>query len=324
MAGSKLKRRFSTLFTQGYARAPYKRKWEDMMSNPYREPDDAPQPGAKKKKSCDCSVALGAQEQHFKAIKVTGTVLKKRQRYKAKGNADYLHRDLKAQNAWLLTNIFDASGNYLYCVSCIVSILCVREKRLARLRKVKRGELPAEHKLSGKPSHRAKTDLKANFLAFVDASRANGHRVGSSSPEYYFDAMFSTFCSPDKKDQAYETKVRRSVVGCFNLAQKANNLPTVGNTSAREWLKKERQKTAICPPKSDYCDMCKEYCEEISRAQTIANRMVESGNAEATALQQQKDLGESYKLLLASHKATAQGCIDEYKRNRQQNQSDWQ
>ena len=134
MAGSKLKRRSSALFTQGYARAPYKRKWEDMMSNPYREPDDAPQPGAK---SCACCVALGAQEQHFKAIKVTGTVLKKRQCYKAKGNADYLHRDLKAQNAWLLANIFDASGNYLYFFSCIVFIPCVREKRLARLRKVK-------------------------------------------------------------------------------------------------------------------------------------------------------------------------------------------
>ena len=192
---------------------------------------------------------------------------------------------------------------------------------MARLRKVKRGELPAEHKLSGKPSHRARLNLKANFLAFVDASRApNGRRVGSSSPEYYFDAMFSTFLAPNKKDQAYETKVQRSVV---NLAQRANNLPTVGNTSAREWLRKECLKTAICPPKSDFCDMCKEYCEEISRAQTTANRMVESGNAEATALQQQKNLGESYKLFLASHKATAQGCIDEYKSNRQQSQSDW-
>ena len=66
-------------------------------------------------------------------MKVTGTVLKKRQRYKAKGDADCLHRDIKAQNAWLLVNIFDASGNYLYCAACIVSVLGVREKRLARL-----------------------------------------------------------------------------------------------------------------------------------------------------------------------------------------------
>ena len=85
-----------------------------------------PQPAAKKIKSCACSVALGAHEQAFKAMKVTGTVLKKRQRYKAKGDADCLHRDIQAQNAWLLANIFDASGNYLYCAACIVSVLGVR------------------------------------------------------------------------------------------------------------------------------------------------------------------------------------------------------
>eukprot|EP00731_Ephydatia_muelleri_P019791 Em0012g616a len=162
---------------------------------------------------------------------------------------------------------------------------------MARLRKVKRSELPAEHKLSGKPSHLARPDMKAKFLEFVDASRApNGRRVGSSSPEYYY------LC--------FEASVR-----------------TIRRTKHET---KERPKTAICPPKSDYCDLCKEYNEEVSRTQTTANRMVESGNADATALQQQKDLGESYMQLLASHKATAQECIDEYKRHRQQCQSDWQ
>ena len=106
---------------------------------------------------------------------------------------------------------------------------------MARLRKVKRSELPAEHKLSGKPSHLARPDMKAKFLEFVDASRApNGRRVGSSSPEYYylcFEASVRTI-----RRTKHETKVRRSVVGCFNLAQKTNNLPTFGNTSAREWV----------------------------------------------------------------------------------------
>ena len=54
--------------------------------------------------------------------------------------------------------------------------------------------------------------MKTKFLEFVDASRAlNRRRVGSSSPEYYFDAMFSRSVPPDKKDQTYERKVRRSV-----------------------------------------------------------------------------------------------------------------
>ena len=107
-------------------------------------------------KSCARCVALGAHKQAFKAMKVTGTVLKKRQRYKAKGDADCLHR----QNAWLLVNIFDASGNHLYCAACIVSVLGVREKRLARLCKVKRSELPAEHKLDMMLSYR---DLQGMF-----------------------------------------------------------------------------------------------------------------------------------------------------------------
>ena len=130
----------------------------------------------KKIKSCACSVALGAHEQAFKAMKVTGTVLKKSQRYNAKGDADCLHRDIKAQNAWLLANIFYASDNYLYCAACIVSVLGVREKRLARLRKVKRSELPAEHKLSGKPSrqaimmhsYRVLQGILCRFIPFLD------------------------------------------------------------------------------------------------------------------------------------------------------------
>ena len=57
--------------------------------------------------------------------------------------------------------------------------------------------------------------MNAKFLEFIDVSCAlKGHRVGISSPVYYFDAMFSSFRAPDKKDQTYETKVQCSVVGC--------------------------------------------------------------------------------------------------------------
>ena len=36
-----------------------------------------------------------------------------------------VHRDIKAHNASLLTSIFDASANYLYCAACIVTVLRV-------------------------------------------------------------------------------------------------------------------------------------------------------------------------------------------------------
>ena len=42
-----------------------------------------------------------------------------------------------AQNQWLRENVFDAYGNYLYCSSCIGTILHVSKDRLARLREIK-------------------------------------------------------------------------------------------------------------------------------------------------------------------------------------------
>ena len=72
-------------------------------------------------------------------------MLKKRKRYKAKGDADCLHRDIMAMNACLLANIFDASGNYLYCAATALSLFLVFGRNVwPVLRKVK---LPAEHKL---------------------------------------------------------------------------------------------------------------------------------------------------------------------------------
>ena len=66
---AKPKRRSYDLFVQGHARAPYKWTWEDMMSTDCESDSEseiavsgghAPQPAAKKIKSCACSVALGA------------------------------------------------------------------------------------------------------------------------------------------------------------------------------------------------------------------------------------------------------------------------
>ena len=42
-----------------------------------------------------------------------------------------------AQNQWIRENLFDAHGNYLYCVTCIVDNLGVYTERLARHRQIK-------------------------------------------------------------------------------------------------------------------------------------------------------------------------------------------
>ena len=115
--------------------------------------------------------------------------------------------------------------------------LGVSSQWLTRLCKVKRKEESRDHGLSKRKSNRARTDMNAQFLAFVDASRSpNGRRVGSSSAEYYFDAVYSSFRAPAKNAENYDAKVKRSVVGGFNLSQQASGLPTVNNESARTWL----------------------------------------------------------------------------------------
>ena len=151
----------------------------------------------------------------------------------------------------------------------------------------------------------------------------NGRRVGSSSAEYYLDAVYSSFRAPAKNAENYDAKVKRSVVGGFNLSQQASGLPTVNNESARTWLKQDRPSTAICPPKSDYCDACKHYTEEINRAQTTFNRLHESGSADEAALKQQSDLVSSYQLLLQDHKDISQSWIDEYKQQRKASLEKW-
>ena len=180
------------------------------------------------------------------------------------------------------------SGNYLYCQARITAIVGVSKQRLARLRKIKRKQTLESHGLTSKPSNRTARDVKAQFLQFVDASRApNSCHAGSSSAEYYFDAAFTSFRPPARGSTSFDTKNRRSAVGSFNLSQEQAGEATCSAAVSRTWMKKERPSTAICPPKSDYCDLCKLYNEEISRAQTTMNRMPESSNAAAEAIQAQ-------------------------------------
>eukprot|EP00117_Sycon_ciliatum_P041685 scpid81840/ scgid30444/ len=167
-------------------------------------------------------------------MEVTGTDLKKRKRYLPKGDKEKAYRCLKKQNDWLISNVFDASGNFLYCRSCITRTLRVSNQRLSRLRKMRHKYIPPEHGLQAKQPNRAKSTVKAQFLEFVDANRApNGRRAGSSSAENFFDAQFNCFCSPDKGVADHDIRARRSVVGSFNLSQDAAGRQHCGNYAAR-------------------------------------------------------------------------------------------
>ena len=65
----------------------------------------------------------------------------------------------------------------------------------------------------------------------------------------------------------------------FSTPCKHRKEETVGDSTARGWLKEYRPKVAIHPHYSDYCDKCKHINEEISRNEAIKKRLAQSGNA---------------------------------------------
>lgn len=159
----------SDLFVRGRARAPYNRTWDDMMSTKSDSESDsagsgrqALQPAAKKKKSCACRVPLGVHEESFKAMKVTGAVLKKRQGYKAKGDAASVHRHIMPGCCPKFLTQVEITCTVLLALSLFLVFGRNVWPDYARWRGVI--ELPAEYQLSGKPSHHSRPDLKARFF----------------------------------------------------------------------------------------------------------------------------------------------------------------
>ncbi len=73
-----------------------------------------------------------------------GSFLKKRKKINPvpkRPESEFTHyRDVTRQNEWLLANVFDSLGNYLYCHNCIRSSFGISKDRLARQRKIKRQE----------------------------------------------------------------------------------------------------------------------------------------------------------------------------------------
>lgn len=88
--------------------------------------------------SCSCRETLERFTDMFNNMLHTGTALVKRASEQQPKKSNKKYRDLKKQNEWLLENVFDIHGNYLFCVSCIIEILNVHASRLHRLRKIKR------------------------------------------------------------------------------------------------------------------------------------------------------------------------------------------
>jgi len=267
------------------------------------------------------------------------------------------NQDINQQNKWLLENVFDSYGNYIFCCSCIQDILGVSGRRLRRLRKIKQQqaiiptacvrkdqvskdqtcnvvppadvenvidwwanlsddsiiELRLSPKLHNGRGNNKKEMLLKQFLEFVDNnSQPNGRRVGSHGPLYYLSSKFTRISAPYTSEEGKpEAWKRRSLVYEYNRTLGTNENISTG--TAKTWLKTYRPTHAICPPKTDYCEMCVECQEQARRHETIAKRLRQEGNSAEGDIRENEALAESYRMLLEEHKLDATNELIHYR-----------
>ena len=78
--------------------------------------------------SCVCQETLGKFADSFKSMLLTGQKLVRRASIQQPKTENKKYRDINQQNKWLLENVFDSYGNYLFCFSCIKNILDIGGK----------------------------------------------------------------------------------------------------------------------------------------------------------------------------------------------------
>jgi len=92
---------------------------------------------------CICQETLGQFSEMFKSMTYTAKNSIKNLLTKTENTEKKDHQDRSKQNQWLIDNVFDSYGNYLYCFSCIKKILGIGGTRLHRLREIKRQQANA-------------------------------------------------------------------------------------------------------------------------------------------------------------------------------------
>jgi hypothetical protein len=315
--------------------------------------------------SCSCQETLGRFSDKFKNMLHTGPKLVSRASIHQPKTANKKYRDMNRQNKWLLENVFDSYGNYVFCFSCIKSILEVGGKRLHRLREIKRQqaniptirtrkdqvpkeragdivppvdetnvlvwwmnledsnivELRSPPKLHCGKSNNSREELLPRFLAFIDNnSQPNGRRVGSHGPLFFLNSKFDRINAPSVSEAGKpEQWKRRSLVYEFNRS--LDNNKGISNGTAKKWLRAYRPKHAICPKKTDYCEMCVECQEQKRRHETISMRLRQNGNGNEDEIRESEALAESYGLLLEEHRMDAGRELLHYRQQTKESRS---
>lgn len=174
-------------------------------------------------------------------------------------------------------------------------------------------ELHNPPKLHHGKSNYSKEDLLTRFLEFIDNnSQPNGRRVGSHGPLFFLNSKFDRINAPSASEAGKPDQwKRRSLV--YEYVRTLEENKSISNGTAKKWLKMYRPKHAICPKKTDYCEMCVECQEQKRRHETISVRLQQEGNGNEDEIRENKALSESYGLLLEEHKMDAANELDHYR-----------
>jgi hypothetical protein len=182
----------------------------------------------------------------------------------------------------------------------------------------------SSHGLARRSSNFSKRSVQEDFLHFVDTnSQPNGRNASSFGAQFYFLPKYSRIGEPKKGEQGSAEKVDRSVICEFNRVQAECNGEGCSERSAFRWLKEHRPKHAICPPRTDYCDLCKELNEGINRQKTILQRLRHSGNCSDTQLREHEAILDKTKEDLSTHKLRAQKALEHYRFSTEQCEKSW-
>ena len=88
-------------------------------------------------------------------------------------------------------------------------------------------------------------------------------------------------------------------------------------------LKNTDPSMPFSPPRTDYCDLCKELNEKINRHKTILQRLRQSGNSSDAQLRENEVLLDQAKNDLAAHKLRAQKALEHYEFTVEQCEKNW-
>ena len=79
-------------------------------------------------------------------------------------------------------------------------------------------------------------------------------------------------------------------------------------------------KHAICPPRNDYCDLCK---EKMNRHKTALQRLRHSSNSSDSQLREHEVLLDQARNELCAHKLRAQKALEHYEFTVEQCKKNW-